>query len=184
MKQVNFRRMSEGTRAEYDLVEAHDKLNAQALPDRLLGWLRSMDDPSAYLVTRLGHSLQSATRAERDGADEETIVCTLLHDIGDVIAPTNHSQVAAALLRPYVSEQNCWVVEHHGLFQGYYYFHHYGQDRNQRDRYKDHPHYEACVEFCERWDQTSFDPDYATQPLEHFEPALRSIFAREPKAFV
>ncbi len=184
MKKVKFRQMSEGTRADYDLVEEYDDRNASELPDRLLQWLGSMNGPSAYMVTRLEHSLQTATRAERDGADEETIVCALLHDIGDVLAPTNHSQVAAAILRPYVSEQNWWVVEHHGLFQGYYYFHHYGQERNERDRYKDHPYYSACVDFCERWDQASFDPDYPTEPLEHFEPMLRSVFGQPPKPFV
>lgn len=184
MKQVKFKQMLDGTRADYDLVTAYDEQNAAELPERVLGWLRSMDDPSPYQVTRLEHCLQTATRAERDGADEETVVCALLHDIGDVLAPTNHSQVAAALLRPYIGEQNCWVIEHHGLFQGYYYFHHYDLDRNERDRYKEHPYYEACINFCQRWDQTSFDPDYVSSPLEHFEPSIRAILGREAKPFV
>lgn len=176
--------MSDGSRADYDLVAEHDAQNAAGLADRALDWLRSMDGSSPYRVSRLTHSLQTATRAERDGADAETVVCALLHDIGDVLAPTNHSQVAAALLRPYVSEKNYWVVAHHGLFQTYYYTHHYGGDRDARDRYQDHPHYSACIDFCHRWDQTSFDPDYATEPLEHFEPGLRSVFARTPQPFV
>ncbi len=184
MKQVKFTQMLDGTRSDYDLVAAYDEKNAAELPERVLGWLRSMDGPSPYQVTRLEHCLQTASRAERDGADEETVVCALLHDIGDVLAPTNHSQVAAALLRPYVSEQNCWVVEHHGLFQGYYYFDHYDLDPNERDRYKDHEYYEACVNFCERWDQASFDPGFAASPLEHFEPAIRTILGREAKPFV
>lgn len=184
MKQVNFTQMLDGTRSDYDLVTAYDEKNAAELPERVLGWLRSMDGPSPYQVTRLEHCLQTASRAERDGADEETVVCALLHDIGDVLAPTNHSQVAAALLRPYVSEQNCWVVEHHGLFQGYYYFDHYDLDPNERDRYKDHLYYKACVDFCEKWDQASFDPDYVASPLEHFEPAIRAILGREAKPFV
>lgn len=117
-------------------------------------------------------------------ADAETIACALLHDIGDVIGRSNHSQIAAALLRPYVSEQNCWVVEYHGLFQGYYWFQHYDRDRDARERYKDHPYYQACVDFCARWDQCSFDPDYATQPLEHFAPLVRDLFARAPKEYV
>ena len=173
-----------GSRADYDLVAAYDEANAAQLTERVLHWLRSMDGPSPYQISRLQHCLQTATRAERDGADEETVVCALLHDIGDVLAPTNHSQAAAALLRPYISEQNYWVIEHHGLFQGYYYFHHYDQDPNERDRYKDHPHYAACVDFCHRWDQASFDPDYATESLEHFEPAVRAVLGRAPKAFV
>ncbi len=184
METVKFTKMSEGTRADYDLATADDKVNAAELPNRVLRWLRSMDGPSVYQVTRLQHSLQTATRAERDGADEETVVCALLHDIGDVLAPTNHSQVAAAMLRPYVSEQNCWVIEHHGLFQGYYYFHYYDKNPDERDRYKEHPYYQACVDFCHRWDQTSFDPDYATESLEHFEPAVRRILGRAPRPFV
>jgi predicted HD phosphohydrolase len=125
--------------------------------------------------------LESATRAEADGADTETIVTALLHDIGDVIGTANHSEVAAALLKPYISEQNHWIVKHHGLFQGYYYFDLYGKDRNARDRYADSPYYEATVRFCAEWDQNCFDPAYPRKPLEYFEPMVREIFARPPK---
>lgn len=182
-ERVKFTAMDHGTRADYDLVAAHDAENAARQADRVLDWLRMMDGDSPYQITRLQHCLQTATRAENDGADNETIACALLHDIGDILAPTNHSQVAAALLAPYVSEKNQWIVRHHGLFQGYYWFGHFGIDPNTRDRYKDHPHYDACVEFCERWDQVSFDPAYKTQPLEHFEPLVRELFSREPAAF-
>ena len=103
------------------------------------------------------------------------MVCALLHDLGDVIAPDNHSEVIASILRPYISEKNHWVLKHHGLFQGYYYFHHIGGDRNARERYEDHPFYQDCVDFCEKWDQTSFDPDYPTLPLEYFEPMVRKV---------
>ena len=173
--------MHHGTRADYDIVFAHEAAHAGQHADRVLEWLRLMDGDSPYQISRLDHCLQTATRAERDGADDETIACALLHDIGDVFAPANHSQVAAALLAPFVSEKNHWIVLHHGLFQGYYWFHYDGMDRNAREMYRDHEHYEACVEFCARWDQTSFDPDYQTQPLEHFEPLVRELFAREPK---
>ena len=183
MKKVNFTQMLDGKRADYDLGAAYDEELATGLSDRMMQWLRAMDGPSVYHISRLEHSLQTATRAEHDGADEETVVCALLHDIGDVIAPANHSQVAAAMLRPYVSEKNCWVIEHHGLFQGYYYFHHFDQNRNERDRYKDHPYYEACVDFCHHWDQASFDPNYPTLPLEHFEPAVKAILNRKPRSF-
>ena len=132
-------------------------------------------DKIGYQVDRYTHSLQSATRAESDGADEETVVCALLHDLGDVIAPDNHSEVIASILRPYISVKNHWVLKHHGLFQGYYYFHHIGGDRNARERYKDHPFYQDCVDFCEKWDQTSFDPDYPTLPLEYSEPMVRKV---------
>ena len=146
------------------------------MSDRLLELLKTMKgDKLGYQVDRYTHSLQSATRAESDGADEETVVCALLHDLGDVIAPDNHSEVIASILRPYISEKNHWVLKHHGLFQGYYYFQHIGGDRNAKERYKDHPFYQDCVDFCEKWDQTSFDPDYPTQPLEYFEPMVRKV---------
>lgn len=180
---VRFTAMQHGTQADYDLVFAHDAEMVAQQADRVLDWLRAMDGESPYQVSRLQHSLQTATRAERDGADDETIVCALLHDIGDILAPANHSQVAAALLAPYVSEKNHWIVKHHGLFQGYYWFQYAGLDRNARDRYRDHEYYDACARFCARWDQPSFDPHYDTQPLEHFEPLVRELFSRNPKTF-
>ena len=149
-----------------------------AKPSGCSAGLRAMDGPSPYRISRLEHSLQTATRAENDGADEETVVCALLHDIGDELSPLNHSQVAAAVLRPYVTEKNHWIVEQHGLFQGYYWLHHYGRDRDERDRYAHHPWYEDCVAFCARWDQTSFDPDFTTAPLSHFEPMVVRLFDR------
>jgi predicted HD phosphohydrolase len=182
-EKVRFTAMEHGTQSDYDLVFAHDRANAESLADRVLGWLKSMDGDSPYKISRLEHCLQTATRAELDGADDETIACALLHDIGDVLAPTNHSQVAAALLEPYISEKNHWIVKHHGLFQGYYWFHYCGHDRDARDKYKDHEYFDACVDFCARWDQPSFDPDFDTLPLEHFEPLVRELFANEPAKF-
>lgn len=181
---VSFTAMEYGTKNDYDIIFDHDADNAGQLSQRVLGWLQLMDGDSPYHISRLDHCLQTATRAERDGADEETIACALLHDIGDVLCPTNHSQVAAALLRPYIGDRNHWIVKHHGLFQGYYWMHLYGQDRDSRDRYRDHPHYEACVDFCARWDQTSFDPDYKTEPLEHFVPLVEALFSRQPAPYV
>ncbi len=179
-RKAKFTAMEHATRADFDLVFAHEAENAAGLADRVLGWLQSMDGDSPYQVSRLEHCLQVATRAEQDGADEETIVCALLHDIGDVLAPANHSQIAAALLAPYVSEKNHWIVKYHGLFQGYYWFGHYDLDRDARDKHRDHEHYRACVDFCERWDQVSFDPDFVAMPLEHFAPMVRSVFAKTP----
>ncbi len=186
MESVSFTRMDQGTAEDYAFVDRLIAAHKEAtLADNILGLLRQMQGPTlGYKIDRYQHSLQTATRALRDGADEETVVVALLHDIGDVIAPDNHSDLAAAVLRPYVSEENHWLVKYHGLFQGYYYFHYQGQDRNARDRYRDHPCYQMTVDFCERWDQTSFDPDYDTLPLETFEPMVRRIFAREPHAFV
>ena len=181
---VSFIAMVDGTKADYGIVRRHDAQTVAATAGNVIGWLQQMDGDSPYQVTRLGHALQTATRAERDGADDETIMCALLHDIGDLLAPANHSQAAAALLKPYVSDKNHWIVEHHGLFQGYYYFHHIGQDRNVRDRYRDHPYYQACADFCANWDQPSFDADYDTLPLEHFVPRIEALFAKKPKPFV
>ena len=176
MESVSFTRMADGTAEEYAFLTPLFEKYRNGVSDRLLELLKAMKgDKLGYQVDRYTHSLQSATRAESDGADEETVVCALLHDLGDVIAPDNHSEVIASILRPYISEKNHWVLKHHGLFQGYYYFHHIGGDRNARERYKDHPFYQDCVDFCEKWDQTSFDPDYPTLPLEYFEPMVRKV---------
>lgn len=177
---VSFTAMEHGTKDDYELVFAHEQEQLDTQADRVMEWLRQMDGPSPYKISRLEHVLQSATRAEADGADTETIVCALLHDIGDIIGTANHSQVAAALLRPYVSEKNYWIVNHHGLFQGYYYFAHYEKDRNLRDRYRDHPFYDECVRFCAEWDQNCFDPTYTYKPLEYWEPLVQQVFSRPP----
>jgi predicted HD phosphohydrolase len=179
---VTFTAMEHGTQADYDLLGEFDARHIAGQADRVLDWLCMMDDDSPYPISRLQHSLQTATRAERDGSDDETVMCALLHDIGDILAPANHSQAAAALLAPYVSASNLWIVRHHGLFQGYYYQHFFGQDRNARDAYSEHPYYQACVDFCARWDQASFDPDYDTLPLEYFEERLRALFSRPHEA--
>ena len=178
MDTVSFTRMADGTAEEYAFLGPLYAQCRTQVPDMLLGLLGQMQgDRLGYQIDRYQHSLQSATRALRDGADEETIVCALLHDIGDVLAPDNHSEVVAAILCPYVSERNHWVLKHHGLFQGYYYFHHFENDRNARDQFQDHTYYQDCVDFCHRWDQTSFDPDYDTLPLEHFEPMVQRVLA-------
>ena len=178
---VSFTSMAAGTREDYELLDRLEAQFASGTADRVLDQLRGLAGSLAgYQVDRLEHSLQSATRAHRDGADEEMVVAALLHDIGDLLAPHNHSEMAAAVLRPYVSERTYWVIRQHGLFQTYYYAHHMGGDRNARDRYIDHPWYQDAVDFCHRWDQPSFDPDYDTLTLEFFEPAVRRVFAREP----
>ena len=182
MSKVQFTEMKHGSKEDYELLSKFEKEFAEKLPDRILEALRNLGDSmDGYQVSRLEHSLQSATRAERDGADEEMIVATLLHDIGDSLAPFNHSQLVASVLRPYVSEKVYWIMLHHGLFQEYYYAHHVGRDRNARDQFKYHQYYQDAIDFCENWDQKSFDPEYDSFPLEHFEPMVRNIFSREPK---
>ena len=183
MDTVSFTRMDEGTEEEYQFLEGlWTSHKNETLVDNLLGLLDLMRGPTlGYQVDRYEHSLQTATRAHRDGADEEMVVAALLHDIGDVVAPDNHSAIAAAALRPYVSEDTYWIILHHGIFQGYYFWHHLGEDRNARERYRDHPLFEACANFCERWDQMAFDPNYDSMPIAAFEPMVRRIFAREPR---
>ncbi|ORE96527.1 HD domain-containing protein [Acuticoccus yangtzensis] len=181
METVKFKRMAEGDKEDYVFLEEHERAAAASVCDRLYAGLMSLDSAeSGYRVSRLEHSVQSATRAFRDGADEDWVIAALLHDIGDVYAPYNHDEFAAAVLRPYVREQCTWVVAHHGLFQRYYYAHHFGGDRNARKRHEGHPFYDDAVAFCERWDQASFDPDYESLPLESFRPMMESVFAREP----
>ena len=178
---VAFTSMAEGTREDYELLERLEAKFAAGTADRVLAQLRGLADSlSGYRVDRLEHSLQCATRAYRDGAGEEMVVAALLHDVGDLLSPHNHSELAAAVLRPYVSERAYWIVRHHGLFQSYYYAHHTGGDRHARDAYRAHPWYQDAVDFCHRWDQPSFDPDYPSLPLDFFAPMVRRIFARAP----
>jgi predicted HD phosphohydrolase len=181
MKKVKFTQMKDGTKEDYDLLSRYEEKFSKDLPDRVLEALKNLDSSvDGYQVTRLEHSLQSATRAEKDGADEEMVVATLIHDIGDNLAPHNHSQLVASVLRPYVSEKIYWIILHHGIFQEYYYAHHIGRDRNARDQFKDHPYYQDAVDFCEKWDQKSFDPNYESYSLEYFEPKVRKLFSKEP----
>jgi predicted HD phosphohydrolase len=173
--------MADGTREDYELLARLEDDYLARLPDRLLAALEGLKASfPGYQVSRYEHSLQSATRALRDGRDEEYVVAALLHDLGDELAPHTHGEMVAAILKPFVRPELVWAVEHHGAFQAYYYAHHLGGDRNVRDRWADHPYYAACAEFCERYDQNSFDPAYESEPLETFEPMVRRVFA-EPR---
>ncbi|MDG2135320.1 MAG: HD domain-containing protein [Luminiphilus sp.] len=181
MRTVSFTAMKQGTQADYRFLDRYEQQHVTTLPDRILDTLAGLGEGlGGYQIDRLQHSLQTATRAENDGSDEEWVVAALNHDIGDDLAPMNHSALAAALIQPYVREEVHWVVEHHGLFQMAYYAQHLGQNPNGRAHYKDHPFYESCLRFCESWDQASFDPAYPTQSLEYFSPLVRQIFSREP----
>jgi predicted HD phosphohydrolase len=181
METVSFTRMQDGTAEDYALLDRYEREYLASLPDKLLTALgRLKDSYAGYQVSRYEHSLQSATRALRDGRDEEYVVAALLHDIGDELAPYTHGEMTAAVLKPYVSEEICWVVKYHGLFQTYYYAAHTGGDPNARDRFRDHPCFQACAEFCEHYDQNCFDPAYDSLPVETFEPMVRRVFA-EPR---
>ena len=181
MEHVKFKQMKDGDQEDYAFLHPLEVEYASGPADRLLKALVELDDSlSGYQVTRLGHSVQSATRAWRDGADIDWIVSALLHDIGDIFAPYNHDEYAATILKPFVREQCRWVVEKHGEFQMVYYGHHVGGDPHKRDKYKGHEFFDDCAIFCERWDQSSFDPDYDSLPVEFFRDMVREVFAREP----
>lgn len=178
---VAFTRFDHSQVEDWHRIDAHFRDYREGVVERVVTHLRRLKgDTHGYPVDRYTHCLQTATRAERAGADEETIVCALLHDIGDDLAPDNHAEIAAAILEPFVDPLNLWMIRHHELFQGYHYRHFYGLDRHARDDYRDHPAYQRTVRFCDEWDQTSFDPGYDTLPLEHFLPKLERVLARPP----
>jgi predicted HD phosphohydrolase len=177
-ERATFTNQKDATYEDWQIIQAEARPFSQHLPDRILDHLRLLaGDYGGFPVDRLTHSLQTATRAQRDGRDEEYVVCALVHDIGDTLGSFNHSDIAAAILKPFVSEANFWMVEQHGVFQGYYFFHFLGLDRNLRDQFHDHPHYAHTAEFCAKYDAPAFDPAYESAPLEFFEPMLRRTLA-------
>ena len=176
---ATFTRMDASTAADWKTILTHFTPFAKALPDRILAHLKLLEgDFGGFPVDRLTHCLQTATLAHRDGRDEEYVVCALLHDIGDTLGPANHFDIAAAILKPFVSEENLWMVQNHGIFQGYYFFHHLGLDRNLRDQFAGHPHYARTEEFCALYDNPAFDPKGETLPMSEFEPMVRRVFAK------
>jgi len=181
MKQVKFVQMKDGDKEDYAFLIKHEVEHTKGTADRLIKALVELDEGlSGYKITRLGHSLQSATRAWHDGADIDWIVSALLHDIGDIYAPYNHDEYAASILRPFVREQCSWVVEKHGIFQMIYYGEHVGSNPHKRDKYIENIYFKDCSDFCEFWDQKSFDPDYDTKPIGFFIPLVREVFSRKP----
>ena len=181
MKTVDFTKMKDGTKDEYLLLDKYEKDYIKGTADRILNFMKGLTKTlEGYKITRLDHSLQTATRAFNDKADEEMVVAALLHDIGDELAPLNNSEYADAVLKPYVSEKTHWIIEKHGEFQMYYYAHHLGKNKNQRDKYKGHKYYNDTVHFCEKWDQASFNPNYKSLKLADFAPLVKKIFSRKP----
>ncbi len=176
---ASFSAMDQSTAQDWQLIAGEYMNFANSLPDRILTHLRLLEgDFGGFPVDRLTHCLQTATRAHRDGRDEAYVMMALLHDIGDTLGTYNHPDIGAAMLKPFVSEEIRWICEQHGAFQGYFYFHHIGLDRNLRDQFRGHAHYEACAEFCEKYDQAAFDGAYDTAPLSFFEPMLHRVFAQ------
>ncbi|HZZ66877.1 MAG TPA: HD domain-containing protein [Phenylobacterium sp.] len=176
LDRAKFHAMTEGTQEDWMAIGRAAAPHRGELADRLLAHLRLLDnDHGGFAVDRLEHSLQTATRAHRDGRDEEYVVCALMHDIGDILMPANHAELGATILKPYVSDANHWMMDKHGVFQGYYFFHYLGLDRDMREQFRGHPHFEYCAQFCHLYDQNSFDPAYDSMPLEAFEPMLRRV---------
>ena len=179
MDKVNFKSMENGTAEEYAFLNGlEDQFNVD-LPKRLIAALSSLNSSlSGYQISRLEHSLQGATRAYVAGEDLEMVIAILFHDIGDELAPYSHSEMAAAILRPFISEKIYWIIKHHGVFQMYYYAHHSGGDRNARELFIDSPWYQDAIKFCHEYDQNCFDPDYESKPLEFFVPMINEFFSR------
>ena len=181
MKTVNFTEMKKGSKEDYLLLDKHEKKYIEGTADRIINFMSGLNSTlEGYKISRLEHSLQTATRALKDKANDEMIVAALLHDIGDELAPLNHSEYAAAVLKPFVSKKIHWIIEKHGEFQMYYYAHHLKGNKNQREKYKGHEYYDDTVNFCENWDQKSFDPNFKSLSLKEFEPYVKKIFSRIP----
>ncbi len=176
---AKFRNFEEGTQSDWSIIASQYGGFAQGLPDRVLTHLKLLDgDFGGFPIDRLQHCLQTATRAHRDGQPETYVVMALLHDIGDTLGTYNHPDIGAAMIKPFVTEQEHWICAQHGLFQGNYYFHFVGMDRDARDVHRGHEHWDACEHFCRTYDQAAFDPDYDTEPLSFFEPMLRRVMAK------
>ncbi len=182
---AQFRAMTEGTQDDWSIIATHFRGFAASVADRVLDHLRLLDgDYGGFPIDRLTHSLQTATRAHRDGRGETYVVMALLHDVGDTLGSYNHPDVAAAIIKPFVTEEEHWICANHGAFQGYYYFHYLGMDRNAREAFRDHRFFAACEEFCAKYDQAAFDPDYVSESLEFFEPMVRRVMAKPLKGMM
>jgi predicted HD phosphohydrolase len=176
---AKFHQMTDGTREDWQVIATCAAEHNKLLPDRVIDHLKLLGaDDGGFAVGRLEHCLQTATLAHRDGRDEEYVVCALIHDIGDTLGSYNHADIGAAILKPFVSEENLFMVEKHAIFQGYYFFEHLGLDKNMRDQFREHPFYKATVQFCALYDQRAFDPEYKSMQLEEFEPMLRRVLSK------
>ena len=176
LDRAKFHTMVESTAEDWAAISRAGQAHRGEHVDRILSHLNLLKgDHGGFAVDRLEHSLQTATRAHQAGHDEEYVVCALLHDVGDILLPASHAELGAAILRPYISDRNHWMLEKHGVFQGYYFFHHLGLDRDMREQYRGHPDFEHTAQFCHLYDQNSFDPAFQSMPLEAFVPMMRRV---------
>jgi predicted HD phosphohydrolase len=179
MPSAKFHDMIDGTQEDWAAIMTHLGPFARDGGARVLDHLRLLDgDYGGFAIDRLQHCLQTATRAQRDGRDEDYVVMALIHDIGDTLGAYNHPDIAAAIIKPFVSEELHWITQHHGIFQGYNFFHHLGLDRNMRDQFMDQPHAAACKEFIDKYDCPSFNPDYPSESLDFFAPMVMRLFEK------
>lgn len=182
---TTFHAITNSTKSDWEIISAHDDVYRRDLATRVLEHLQILKgETGGFAVDRFEHSLQSATLAFRDGMDEEYVVCALLHDMGDHLCSYNHAALAAAVLKPFISRANHWMLAHHGIFLGYYYFHHLDGNRDQRDKYRGHPSFERTALFCARHDQRAFDPNYDTMPLEAFVPMVQRVMTKPDRRIV
>lgn len=182
-QRAKFHHMKDGTAEDWAIIGKEAVEFSRSLNQRIIDHLMLLEgDCGGFPIDRLTHCLQTATLAHKDGKDEEYVICALLHDIGDTLGPANHADIAATILEPYISEANHWMVKHHAIFQGYYFFEYLGLEKNLRDQYKDHPHYDQTLEFIEKYDAPAFDPEAETYPLSFFEPMLKSVLSKPKKS--
>jgi predicted HD phosphohydrolase len=175
-ERTSFKSFEESTAQDWAIIAPQLSVTQGLVADRVINLLSELgEDYGGFPVNRLEHSLQTATRAERDGKDDEYVFCALIHDIGDTLSPFNHPSIAAGIVKPFVSEANHFMVKHHGEFQGYYFWHHLGMDKDAREKFRDSEFFDHTEEFCAKYDQTAFDADYVSNPLEHYEPLIRQI---------
>ncbi|MDC1389291.1 phosphohydrolase [Acidimicrobiales bacterium] len=176
LPRASFTSFEESTAEDWAKIIPQISVTQSLVADRVIGLMRALEtDHGGFPVSRLEHSLQTATRAERDNRDDEYILCALIHDVGDTLAPFNHPAIAAAIVKPFVSEANHFMVKNHGEFQGYYFWDYIGMDGNAREQFRDSPHFDYTEEFCRLYDQTAFDATYKSNPLEHYEPLIRQL---------
>lgn len=179
MPQASFTSMDTSTQEEWLEIGRQTAANQGRVADRVLAMLRSLNEiVDGFATDQLTHCLQTATLAERAGADDEVVVAALCHDVGKAVSVPNHPEIAAAILKPYVRPEVHFMIEAHQDFQGRHYYGHFGMNPDARNKYDGHPAYELAARFADEWDQKAFDPNYDTLPLEHFEDRVRTVFAK------
>lgn len=176
---ASFTTMKESSKEDWEIIGLQFREYAKDLPKRIINHLKLLDgDFGGFPIDRLQHSLQTATLAYKAGENEEYVVCALLHDIGDSLGTYNHADIAGAILKPFISEENHWMIEKHAIFQGYYFFHHIGLERDMREEFRGHKYFERTAIFCEKYDSCAFDKNIENIPLDFFLPMINRIFEK------